>query len=418
MGWLEGEGSPGRRRLALILFGSVFVALFAAVAAFWAEDRPALGAGEVAVVDGLPPALGTITRAELRQAVTQQGAFGSERPPAPGTVEYEELQNAALEELVGARWLRGAGEDMGIYVNNEQIAAELRREPAMRSSLEEAHFTPATIRERVERDLLVRLIEDQLREEAPQPSPRELEIYYEEVKDSAFTSRERRDVRVIANEDLAESEAARRALEEDRSAESWSEVAFQYSFDPVSRAEDGLVAGLKEGSLLSPLREPVFEAQVGDLSGPIEVGSYYFVIEVVARKPAETKPFAEVRSGIRSTLQGRKQQEVYSAWDGDFYEKWHSRTYCAEELAVEKCANHVAYSESNGLSACREEDPEEPPEGCPAVVAQPPTALPGSVTELNPDGEPYVQRPFPEVLEEPIRTSVNASLIEASQGGE
>jgi SurA N-terminal domain len=99
--------------------------------------------------------------------------------------------------------------------------------------------------------------------------------------------------------------------------------------------------------------------------------------------------------GASDALVEASQNEVFHEFDVGFRERWQPRTYCAEGFVIEQCGNYPAFAHS-ASSACYEADAEEPAEGCPAPVPSTLPALPGSVTELEPQGKQFVQRPFPE----------------------
>ena len=65
-------------------------------------------------------------------------------------------------------------------------------------------------------------IQEQVTEEAPQPSKAEIENYYEAAKSSQYTTGETREIRLIKNKDKAKVEEAKKLLEKDDSAKSWA----------------------------------------------------------------------------------------------------------------------------------------------------------------------------------------------------
>ncbi|HEV2791025.1 MAG TPA: hypothetical protein VGV69_06975, partial [Solirubrobacterales bacterium] len=68
---------------------------------------------------------------------------------------------------------------------------------------------------------------------------------------------------------------------------------------------------------------------------------------------------------------------------------------------IERCANDKGDGRpANAPPACYEEDPKEPAKECPAPVVPISPALPGSITEAKPKGEPFPQRPHPEATPE------------------
>lgn len=147
------------------------------------------------------------------------------------------------------------------------------------------------------------------------------------------------------------------------------------------------------GEMLVRKIEEALEKEVEKPSAA-EVKAYYEEEPLTEEEPPQKKSLAEAKTG----LQQIKNQEVFSRFDRAFPEAWHPRTHCARGFIVENCAEYPPFSHS-ALVACYEAYPKEPPEACPAPAPQFPTAQPGSVTPFKPQGEPLVQRPYPEVIE-------------------
>ncbi len=144
---------------------------------------------------------------------------------------------------------------MGISVTQKEIAEELEKlkkkafktEKQYEEFLKEAHFTEADVNTRVTIQMLSEQIQEQVTEEAPIPSNREIEDYYEAAKSSQYTTPESRDIRVIKNKDKAKVEEAKAALEKDDSDKSWEKVAKKYSTD-TTKGNGGLQSGVTEGT--------------------------------------------------------------------------------------------------------------------------------------------------------------------------
>lgn len=170
------------QRIGLIVFGALFAVLFVgvALAVGVGASSPDLPPGTVAIVEDAPRGTATITKAELDQAMLQAVGFsGQKRPPRPGEEGYEQAKSEALSGLINAVWLRGAGEEMGIVVSDEEVAAELEQSGEAKN-LRKAHFTRKTMYERVRGEMLVRKIEEALEKEADKASPAEIKGYLEE----------------------------------------------------------------------------------------------------------------------------------------------------------------------------------------------------------------------------------------------
>jgi len=170
------------QRNALILFAALFAFLFVGVALAVGVGSSSLSVppGAVAIVEDVPPGLGTISKGEFDQAMLQAAGFtGQKRPPKPGDEGYELAKSEALVGLINAIWLQGQAEAMGIVVSNKSVAEKLKKSGEAKN-LREAHFTLKTMYERVRGAILVRKIEEALEKEAEKASASEVRAYLEE----------------------------------------------------------------------------------------------------------------------------------------------------------------------------------------------------------------------------------------------
>jgi foldase protein PrsA len=239
-------------------------------------------------------------------------------------------------------------------------------------------------------------IQKQITESAPKPSQSEIEDYYEAAKATQFTQQATRDIRLVLNKDKAKAEEAKALLEKDDSPENWKKVAKKYSEDEVTKSNGGQQKGLAEGVTEEPLNEAIFSTPEDRLEGPIKTERGYNIFLVENSTPENVQELSEVESQIESQLEQQAQQEVFGEFVSDYTARWKSRTFCADDFTIERCANfdppaHAA----TAPPACYEEDPKEPAEACPAPVFQLIPAVPGSVTPVEPRGKPLPQRPVP-----------------------
>ena len=406
----KSKGSfAGRQRLALILFGIAFVGLFVGFAVAQGIGQPSVPSGDVVLVKGVPSDEGTISEAEFDAALRRQATQGGlKKPPKPGEAKYEELQSAAMGELLDQIWIKGQAEEMGISVTDKQIESELATikkqnfptKAAYAKFLKESHFTQQDVNDRVELQLLSTAVQEQANGGAPQPSSAEIANYYDAEKAAQFTTKATRDVRAIINEDKAKVEKAKVELEKDNSPKAWKKVAAKYSSDPSTKSKGGLLAGISEEFVKGALKSAIFGSATNELVGPVKYEKKYVLIEVVKLTPAKVQTLAEVKSQISSTLSQQIQQEFFSEFVSDYQSKWTSRTYCASGFEIERCANFRGSGRpANAPPACYEADPKTPATACPAPVTPTSPALPGTVTVVKPKGEPFPQRPQPEAAE-------------------
>ncbi len=419
----QGRGRPaGLQRLALLVFGALFVLLFVGFAIAQGIGHPSVPSGAVAIVEDAPGDLGTITQEEFDRALVQTAAAQQVKPvPKPGDEKYDELKEAALGEILleGTIWIQGLADEMGISVTPKEVAKELKKlkdqafktPKEYREFLKEAKYTRADVLERVKIQMLTTQIQEQLTEEAPKPSDDEIQKYYEAAKSSQYTTPESRDVRLIRNKDRAKVEAAKAALEKDDSIKSWEKVAKKYSTD-TTKGNGGLQSGVTEESstLSEPVTEAVFAAGQGDIEGPLQDGKSSVVFEVMKITPEKVQSLEEVKAQISSQLTEQLQQQEFAAFSRGFTGTWKSRTFCADDYLISRCANFKGDGRSAEANpACFEANPKTPAEACPAIVPQTKPAQPGSVSVLSPEGQKLAQRPRP-AGEEPAAGAVPTEL--------
>lgn len=415
MGAKDGQRSKsaGRQRFGLVLFGVLFVALFAGFAIAEGLGDPSIPSGDIALVEDVPEDIGTISEEEFDRAMLQSALqSGLKKAPEPADKKYEEVKTAALGELLDSIWIQGEGEEMGIEVTPKQIETELEQikqqnfktEAAFKKFLEESSFTPEDVDKRVRLQILSTKIQQKLTEGAPPASESEVEDYYDAAKASQFTQPASRDIRAIVNKDGKKIEEAKAALEKDDSAKNWKVVAKKYSEDPFTKTTGGLQAGVTEESGRFPeeVEEAMFAAALLKIEGPIKSTTGTYVFQVEKETQEKVQELKAVKAQISSQLTQQAQQSSFAEFVSAYQSKWTSRTFCAEGFEIERCANYVGSGHpASAPPACYEADPKGGrPADCPAPVLSVAPALPGSTTILLPQGERLPQRPRPEGLEE------------------
>jgi parvulin-like peptidyl-prolyl isomerase len=399
------DKTAGRQRLALILFGALFILLFVGFAIAQGLTSPSVSSGDAAHISGLPSEFGDISEDQVMSALKRQLAGKGKKTPKPGSKKYEEAKTAAMTEQVEGAWIRGQAEEMGVSVTEKQVEDELAtikkqnfpEKGAYEKFLKKSNFTQDEVDKLVELQIFTKEIQSKVGAEAPKPSSSAIEAYYEAEKEAQFTTKESRDVRLVLNEDKKEVEAAKAALEKDSSPANWKKVAKKYSSDPTSAAKGGLQEGITEEFLKGPLKTAIFDSPTGELAGPVKFEKNWVLVEVVKLTAEKVKTLAESKAQIESTLAQQTQQEYLSEFVSDYEARWSSRTQCADDFLVEKCGNFVGDGRpANASPACYEEDPKTPAKECPAPVTPISPALPGSVSVTKPKGEPFPQRPQPE----------------------
>ncbi len=409
----KGEGGnasgPVRaRRRGLLIFGAIFVVLFAWVAIADGLGDPSIPSGDAVLVENTPGDVGKVSEADVEHAIElASSAAGEKTVPKPGDPKYEEQKEAALKSVLEGIWIQGVAAEWGIELTDAEIAQEVRKvkkasfksEAEFQEFLKESHYTPADVTSRVKIQMLSKELQEQLKEKATTPSQSEVENYYEAAKDTQFTQKPSRDIRTVLNKDSKKAQEARDALSRDNTAKNWSSVAKKYSEDPTTKETGGLQKGVQEGLLEEPLDKKVFRTPEGQVEGPIKAKGGYMVFEVVNSTPETVQELKTVESQIKSTLAQQAEQEYFTNFVAAFNVEWTQRTFCASGYVIERCANFKGSGHpSTAPEGCYEANPKGGlPEACPAPVFQLIPAMPGTVTPLVPKGKPLAQRPQPKL---------------------
>ena len=401
-------GGRSAKTLPLILFAGLLVLLFAGFAVAQGIGEPSPSGDVVVTVEDAPDDTGDITREEFEKALEQTAARGGiEQVPKAGDPQYEELKQAAIGDLLDTVWIQGEAADQGVSVSDRQVQDRLeqiksqnfRTEKEYQQFLERSAFTQEDVDLRVELQLLSDDLQQKVSDDVPPVSSEEVEEYYDGAKEQ-FQLPETRDVRLILNRDEAKVEQAKRALEADDSEASWRKVAKEFSTDLASKSNGGLRPGLTEGLVEEPLNTEIFDSPEGEISGPVKTPLGFYVFEVETITPARTQDLKEVQAQIKQQLAQTKEQEAFTTFIDDYGSKWQSRTFCADDFVIERCANFEGTGHpETAPAACYEEDPKQPPEACPAPVLALQPALPGTISVLTPQGQRLPQRPIPAGLE-------------------
>ncbi len=382
-----------------IAAGVIFVVLAVgtAVATGVGKDEPA--DDSVAVVDGEQISEEDFNRA-LDQAAKRQGL---EEVPAPGDEQYEPLRDEALNDVLDTAWILGEADERGVQASDREVQQEFERtkeenfetEKEYQDFLEESGFTQEDIDQRVRLQVLSTKIQDQITEDAGDVPEGQARDFYE-ANEEQFVQPASRNVRIVVNEDAEKAQRAANQLSEDNSPESWNRVAQNLSTDAATKDNGGLREGVTEGTFGSELDEQIFNAEQGEVVGPVETeqGQYVFQVDTVTE--AQTVPFEEAREQIDQQLSGQLQQQAFSAFLSDYRDRWIERTICADDFLIDRCDNFEGGQQPCPDPSLPEEQQQQQLEatGCPPPVVSATPAAPGTVNPFVP-AQSAPQRPHP-----------------------
>jgi len=380
----------GNKRNVAIALGAFLVILIAVfvITQGFGDDNPSDDA--VAVVDGEEISQEQFDEALLQAAKRQ----GLQQAPTEDNPQYTVIRDEALGDLFDIAWIQGEAADRGIEATDTEIQDQLQQvknqsfktEEEYQNFLRRSGFTEEDVNLRIGLQVLSTKIQEEVAADAEKASDDDAEKYYEANK-ANYGQPAQRDVRVIVNQDQAKVDQALAQLQADDSDENWKKVAAELSADPTSRNQGGLRRSVTEGTLPEEVDSQVFEAEEGELVGPIATPTGSYVFQVESATEASTQPFDQVSEQIKQQLDGQRQQEFFADFLTDYREHWINLTVCADDFLNERCDNF-----DGAVIECTEEQAAQT--GCPPPVLSISPALPGTILPFTPpSGQP--QRPHP-----------------------
>ena len=387
----------GARKSGLIVFGAIFVLLFAGIAVAQGIGNPSVPDGDIALVEEVPDGRGEISMEQYERSFLQTWKRGGLRQaPEPGDAQFEQIKEAAINDLLDQAWLTGEAAELGVTATDREIDNEFQTirqdqfpsEAAFNRFLEDSNFTEEEVLDRVRLQVLSRKIEEQITQAVEEVPEEEIEEFYESSKDN-FTTPETRDIRLIVTDNKADADKVEAELAESSETKDYARLAREFSNDGSSSQGGKSVA--TEGSFPDPAGSEVMSAEEGAAIGPIEAGGDFYFFRVDKINPEETQTLDDVRQQIRQQLLPTLQQQAMSDFVADYNAKWTSRTFCAEDFTVARCSNFEGDGRLESADpACYEEGASDadPPLSCPAAVGLRAPQTPGgnSLDQFAPAG--------------------------------
>jgi foldase protein PrsA len=387
----------GARKSGLIIFGAVFVLLFAYVAIAEGIGNPSVPSGDIALVEDVPDDMGNLSQEEYDRAFLQTWKRGGlNAAPEAGDAQFDQIHEAAINDLLDQAWLTGEAADLGVAATDREIDNEFQtirsdqfpNEAAFQNFLKESNFTEDEVLDRVRLQVLSRKIEEKITNGVNGVPEDQLEEFYESSKEN-FTTPETRDIRLIVTDNQADADKVEAALDTSAENEDYAKLAKQFSTNGSSSQGGKTVA--TQGAFPDPVGAEVMSAEEGAVLGPIEADGDFYFFKVDKVNPEETQTLDDVRQQIRQQLLPTLQQQAMSDFVSNYNAKWTSRTFCADDYTVARCSNFEGDSRLESADpACYEDGAADadPALSCPAGVGLSAPQSPGgdSLDPLAPAG--------------------------------
>jgi foldase protein PrsA len=257
--------------------------------------------------------------------------------------EYDTLRREVMQFLIQAEWVQQEAEDRDIEVSEAAVNKSLEEqkkqafptEKAYQSFLKTSGMSEADILYRVKLSLLQEKLTKNVTDDAKTVSAADVEEYYDKNQ-KRFAQPERRDLRVVLTKTEAKAEQAKQALE---NGDSWKQVVNEYSIDEASKAQGGKMPAVAKGQQDKAFEDAVFDAQKGELEGPVKTQFGWYVFEVEKILPASQQSLDQARDTIKNLLRSERQQKALDAFIKDFREQYKDDTNCADDFRVAECKN-------------------------------------------------------------------------------
>src|SRR6266545_3117905 len=244
----------------------VLAALVAVLAAGCGGGGSSVPSDGVAVVGDQ-----TITKAQFDQLLGQaKKSYSSQkRPfPKPGSPEYEQLKNQAMQYLVQRAEFAQKAKDLDVDVTDKQIDDRLKQ---IKKQYFDGHKTQYSV-------------------------PEQREIAHILVKKKQLADDLYNQIKAGAN---------------------FAALAKKYSQDPGSKNQGGKLT-VSKGQTVAPFDQTAFLMHVGQISRPVKTEFGYHIIKALGPiKPAKSTPFSQVKESIRQQIGQQKKNEAMSTWVND-----------------------------------------------------------------------------------------------------
>ena len=134
----------------------------------------------------------------------------------------------------------------------------------------------------------------------------DLQKFYEQNKEKFKTGEQ-----VHASHILVKTgKEAQDILAQIKKGGNFEELAKKHSIDGAA-AKGGDLGWFGKGSMIPEFEKVVFGLKEGELSGVVKTQFGYHIIKLTGKRPAGTRPFAEVKDQIKAQLMPEKQQGVF-----------------------------------------------------------------------------------------------------------
>jgi parvulin-like peptidyl-prolyl isomerase len=276
----------------------------------------------------------TITRAQYDQLLSQaKKSYAAQKRdfPKPGSAEYEQLKNQAVQYLVQRAEFAQKAKDLDINISDKQINDRLDQikkqyfggnDKKYQTQLKQQGLTEQQVKDDIKAQLVSEAIFKKVTENV-KVTDADVKKYYDDHK-TQYGVPEQRDIAHIL---VKKKALADQLYQQIQGGANFAALAKKYSQDPGSKAQGGKLT-ISKGQTVAPFDQTAFLMQTGQVSHPVKTEFGYHIIKALGPiKPAKTTPFSEVKQSISQQLQQTKKNSAMTEWVNqtkkDFAKKVH-----------------------------------------------------------------------------------------------
>ena len=242
---------------------------------------------------------------------------GNDLPQRLKTAEY-----MALTKLIERKLQLQEAKAKKVDVSDQEVklAFEQMKRQSNAPNMGET-LTLGSVRDQL---TLMRVVDQQIRGNIT-VGESELKRYYQEHRDQFAFADEYQLSQILIQPRASDGtagalEKARRAMDELKKGEKFSDVAMQYSDGP-NAMQGGRLGLVRQGELLPILEQAVTRLVTGGISDIIESPEGIHILRLDERKPKQFRPYEAVRLEIQELLYKQKSEAMYQSWLNDLKNK-------------------------------------------------------------------------------------------------
>lgn len=335
-----------------ILVGAVLLGVGASGCNRGGTGSASDSSGAAALVNGKP-----ISRAQVDDYFKVRTQDAAEKPTGDAA---NVLKLEILRQLIETEIMSQKAEELKLKPTDSEIDAQLKTlkgdatDEAFKKTLADRGISELDLRREVSQNLMMqKVVENQVGSKI-NVTDEEITKFYNENKEAfnikepmfrigliAVTSDASAPVNNLRNDKALNEEQALRKIQmietRARAGDDFQQLASEYSEDPQT-AQLGGDLGYQPASMLErfgpSFRDQVLKMKAGDMTPVIRADNSYWLFKLLGRREPGQHDLSnpEIKEGIKSELQSRKQQVLTAAFSEELHDNAHVENLLAREI--------------------------------------------------------------------------------------